>query len=61
MLLLNFHNENSFFISPTDPEEVQDLINLMELHKAARPSSIPSRILKDVKKQLSILLSQLAN
>ena len=31
---LNFHNENSFYISPTDHEEVQDLINMMELHKA---------------------------
>ena len=44
---LNFHNENSFFISPLDPKEVQDLISLMEFHKAVGPSSIPTRILKD--------------
>ena len=31
---LNFHNESSFCISPTDHEEVRDLINMMELHKA---------------------------
>ena len=42
----NFHNENSFFPSPIDPGEVQDLINLMELCKAVGPSSIPTRILK---------------
>ena len=47
---LNFHNENSFFISPTDPEEAQDLIMLMELDKAVGPSSIPTRILKYFKK-----------
>ena len=58
---LNFHNENSFFISPTDPEEAQDLIMLMELDKAVGPSSIPTRILKYFKKQLSIPLSQLIN
>ena len=58
---LNFHNENSFFISPTDPEEAQDLIRLMELDKAVGPSSIPTRILKYFKKQLSIPLSQLIN
>ena len=58
---LNFHNENSFFITPTDPEELQDLINLMELHKAVGPSDIQNRILKDFKNQLSIPLSQLIN
>ena len=58
---LNFHNENSFFITPTDPEELQDLINLMELHKAVGPSGIQNRILKDFKNQLSIPLSQLIN
>ena len=40
---------------------MQDLINLMELHKAVGPSSIPNRIFKDFKKQLSILLFQLIN
>ena len=37
------------------------IINLMELHKAVGPSSISIRILKDFKKQLSVLLSQLIN
>ena len=50
-----------FSISPTDPEEVLDLINLMELHKAVGANSIPTRILKDFKKQLSIPTSQLIN
>ena len=49
----NLYNENYFFISRTDPEKVQDLINLMELHKAVGPSSILTRILKDFKKPLS--------
>ena len=40
---------------------MQDLISLTELHKAVGPSSIPTKILKDFKKQLSILLSQLIN
>ena len=40
---------------------MQDLINLMELHKAEGPSSIPNRIFKDFKKQLSIPLFQLIN
>ena len=58
---LNFDNEKYYFISPTYPEKVQDLINLMELHKAVDPSSIPTRILKDFKTRLSIPLSQLIN
>ena len=44
-----------------DPEEVQDLTDLMELHKAVGPSSIPNRIQKDFQKQLSIPLFQLIN
>ena len=40
---------------------MQDLINLMELHKAVGPSSIPNRILKNFKRQLLIPLSQLIN
>ena len=40
---------------------MQDLINLMELHKAVGPSIIPNRILKNFKRQLLIPLSQLIN
>ena len=40
-----------------DPKEVHDPINLMKLYKVVGLSSIPTRILKDFKKQLSILLS----
>ena len=58
---LNFHSENSFFLSPTGPEEMQDLISLIKLHKAVGPSSIPTRILKDFKRQLSMPLFQLIN
>ena len=58
---LNFHSENSFFLSPTGPEEMQDLISLIRLHKAVGPSSIPTRILKDFKRQLSMPLFQLIN
>ena len=49
------------FLLPTDSEEVKDLINSMEFYKAAGSNSIPTRILKNFKKQLSISLSQLIN
>ena len=60
-VFLNFYNGNSFFLWPTDPEEVQNLISLMELHKAVDSSSIPTKILKVFKKQLSTALFQLNN
>ena len=49
------------FIWPTNIEEVVDLIKLLELHRAAVPNTITTRILKNFKQQLSIPLSQLIN
>ena len=50
---LNFQIENPFFMSPTDLEEVQNPMNLIERHRAVGTSTIPTRILRVFKKPLS--------
>ena len=43
-------NENSFFIHPTTKEEIEDNIKLLNDHKTTGPYSIPTQILKQLKK-----------
>ena len=39
-------NPNSFFIQPTDPEEISSIISNLDLNKSCGPNSIPTRVLK---------------
>ena len=40
-------------MSPTSTEEVEDVISSFYLNKALGPNSVPLKILKDLKKELS--------
>ena len=51
---------NTFFTSPTSPEEV---INIQDLKTSKRtgPNSLPQKIIKQIKKTISLPLSELIN
>ena len=52
---------DTFFISPTTPEEVYKLIQKLEFNKRSGPNIIPTKILKLAKDILSGPLSELIN
>ena len=54
-------NENSFFLTPTTPDEVSNVIKTMSSRKALGPNSIPNKILKPFNKAISIPLSSIMN
>ena len=43
-------NNNTIFLSPTPPEDTEDLISSVKTSKASGPNSIPTKILKLFKK-----------
>ena len=52
-------NANSFFISPTDPQEIISIINIINVAKATGPHSIPSNILHLIKLIIAEPLSKI--
>ena len=54
----NFH---SFFITPTDIQEVISIISSLSDNKSSGPNSIPTRILKLLKKDISTQLADIFN
>ena len=48
-------------ISPTNPEEINDLINSLDDTKSCGPCSVPTKTLKLVSKEISIPLSNICN
>ena len=42
---MKINSNKSFFISPTDKNEVLDMINTFDMRKASGPNSIPPKIL----------------
>ena len=53
--------ENTFIPAPTSPREIQDVIKILVLGKALRPNSIPTKLLKQFSKAISIPLNKLIN
>ena len=51
----------SFYMQPTDEEEIESKIKSFKNNKANGPYSIPTRVFKDCKKQLSKPLSLIIN
>ena len=45
-------NENSFSLSSTTKEDVEDILSTLKTNKTAGPGSVPTRILKDFKKMI---------
>ena len=52
---------NSFFLSPTIPDEIEKIIDSLNLKKSVGPMSIPTYILKTYKEFFSQYLSSLIN
>ena len=50
LIFLGPENKNTIFLSPTVPEDVEDLISSMRTNQASAPNSIPTNILKQFKK-----------
>ena len=54
-------NENFFYLSPTCKEDIEDIISTIRTGKSYGPNNIPTRILKNFKKELSKPLSDVIN
>ena len=54
-------NKSNFLIKPINPEEICDIIKTLKNSKSTGPSSIPTKILKIIKKSISTPLSVLIN
>ena len=54
-------NAESFFVTPTTPEEISDLIQTLSSNKSAIPNNMPTSILEKIKDEISILLSAISN
>ena len=53
---LGHENKNTIFLSPTLPKDIENLISSVKINKAIDPNSIPTKILKSFKKELSKLV-----
>ena len=53
--------DKTFFISPTEPQEVSDIIHLLDINKSLGPNSIPVYILKAFNDFFSENLSKIIN
>ena len=58
---LNNPNNKTIFLTPTTPEEIEKTIRYFNSRKANGPNSIPTKLLKSVKKSLAEPLSDLIN
>ena len=58
---LKHPNPETFFISPTTPHEIKNIIKPLKSSKCAGPNSIPIKILHFIKDKISIPLSELIN
>ena len=54
-------NKNSFFLSPTNKYEIQNVISSLNSNKSVGPNSIPTRILKLLKNDISTQLTNILN
>ena len=63
-LFSHYHGQTTdetIFLSPTTPAEVESLINCIKSNKAIGPNSIPTKILKEFKTELLEPLSDMTN
>ena len=60
-IFLNSRIPNSFLISTTNPQEISDIINHLDDSKATGPCSVPIKLLKLVRHELSIPFSDICN
>ena len=53
--------DETIFLNPTTPADIESLINCIKANKAIGPNSIPTKILKEFKTELSEPLSDMIN
>ena len=53
--------QNSFFLSPTDKSKIQNIISSLDSNKSVGPNSIPTKILKLLKNDISSQLADIFN
>ena len=53
--------QNSFFFTPTTPDEVKSIINSLDTSKATGPYSIPPQLLNALPTEISTILSEIFN
>ena len=58
---LRINSTDSFFLAPTVPAEIEELIDALDMKKSTGPNGIPVFILKILKPFFSSWLSKLAN
>ena len=58
---LSYSNTNTFFLTPTDKNEISLIISSLDSHKSSGPNSIPVKILKLLKNDISQKLSDIFN
>ena len=58
---LKHPNPETFFISPTTPDEIKNIIKSLKSSKCVGPNSIPTKILHLIKDKIYIPLSELIN
>ena len=51
----------SFFVSPTDKKEIENVISSLDSNKSVGPNSIPTKVLKLLKNDISCQLSEIFN
>ena len=54
-------NQNSFFLSPTNKYEIQNIISSLNSNKSVGPNSIPTRIIKLFQNDISAQLADMFN
>ena len=54
-------NPSSFFIQPTDPKEIECIINQLDTSKSVGPNSIPPKLIKTIASIISIPISKICN
>ena len=58
---LSYTNTNTFFLTPTDQNEISFIISSLDSHKSSGPNSIPLKILKLMTNYISQQLSDIFN
>ena len=53
--------EQSCFINPTTSDKIESQITYLQNHKASSPSSIPTTIFKNFRKNINVPLTELIN
>ena len=58
---LKNRSDISFFVSPTDKTEIENVISSLDSNKSVEPNSIPTKVLKLLKNDISSQLSEIIN